>query len=261
MHRFFLPLDAFTGDPSRGTVTAIRFPNEFANQIRRVLRLRTGERVITLDNLGHEYETEIVMDGGKQVSGIVHRCAVGTRELPYALTLLTPLTRREKFEWILQKCTEAGVTRFIPTVSERSLVQSLDDVEAKRERWERIVREAAEQAQRSRIPVLTRGMTLADALRAEDRETGEKTPVILKLICWEETIEPSLKQVLSGVSGERVKDVRVAVGPEGGYAAEEIAQARDAGWQDVSLGSRIYRAETAALASVILTIYGLEKDS
>lgn len=246
MHRFFIPKDAFQAE-------SVLFPDESANQIRRVLRLRDGERVAVLDGEGRAFEVS-VLTAGKAVIGKIERPLPADHEVPYQLTLLAPLTRREKFEYLLQKCTEAGVTRFLPTVSERSLVQDPHDADEKRSRWEKILKEAAEQSGRDRIPSLMNAQHLREALMIPTASES------IKLIFWEEADSGSaLRKVFAARrSTVPVADVVLAVGPEGGYSEAEVDFARDHGWQVVSLGKRIYRMETAALASVVLTNYGLE---
>lgn len=245
MHRFFVPKDAFQAE-------SVVFPEESANQIRRVLRLRDGERVAALDGDGRAVEVS-VSTVGKTVIGKIERDLPTDHEVLYRLTLLAPLTRREKFEYLLQKCTEAGVTRFLPTVSERSLVQDPRDADEKRTRWEKILKEAAEQSSRDRVPELMNAMQLRDAL------TIQAASEAIKLLFWEEADAGSaIRDVFAErVSAAPVTDVLLAVGPEGGYSEAEAAFARDHGWRIVSLGKRIFRMETAALASVILTNYSL----
>lgn len=245
MYRFFVPKDAFQAE-------SVVFPEESANQIRRVLRLRDGERVAALDGDGRAVEVS-VSTVGKTVIGKIERDLPTDHEVPYRLTLLAPLTRREKFEYLLQKCTEAGVTRFLPTVSERSLVQDPRDADEKRTRWEKILKEAAEQSSRDRVPELMNALNLQEALMIETAADA------LKLIFWEEAEAGSaLRDIFEARrNAEPVQDVVLAVGPEGGYSEAEVTFARTHGWRVVSLGKRIYRMETAALASVVLTNYGL----
>lgn len=245
MHRFFLPPDRFSAQQ-------VTFPIETATQIRRVLRLESGTRVVALDNSGRSFMVRISIVG-KDVIGEIESVVLNEdHEPPYRLTLLTPLTRREKFEWILQKCTEAGATRFIPTVSERSLVRLADEGPEKRERREKIIREAAEQSSRSRIPELNDALNFTDAL------TFPSEADALKILFWEKADETTLKTLLGETVARGVPaDVFLAVGPEGGYSDAEAAAARDAGWKIVTLGKRILRMETAALAAVLLINYGL----
>ncbi len=252
MHRFFLPADSFSSD-------TVFFPPETANQIRRVLRLRNGERVVALKREGRGFLVELTVDD-RAVQGRIVGEAESGHETPYRMTLLTPVTRREKFEWILQKCTEAGVGRFLPTISERSLIRSAADLAGKRERWEKIILEAAEQSGRDRVPELMEPMTFDAAVGPRPAASPAGSGFgPLKILFWEEAEELTLRALLEGTRRTGTpSDVYLAVGPEGGYGAGEAAAARAAGWRIATLGKRILRMETAALAAVLLTNYGLE---
>ena len=252
MHRFFLPADSFSSD-------TVFFPPEMANQIRRVLRLRNGERVVALKREGRGFLVELTAVD-KTVQGKIVGEAEAGHETPYRLTLLTPVTRREKFEWVLQKCTEAGVGRFLPTISERSLIRSAADLGGKRERWEKIILEAAEQSGRDRVPELMEPMTFDAAVGPRPAASPAGSGFgPLKVLFWEEAEELTLRALLEGTRRTGTpSDVYLAVGPEGGYGAGEAAAARAAGWRIATLGKRILRMETAALAAVLLTNYGLE---
>ena len=252
MHRFFLPADSFSSD-------TVFFPPETANQIRRVLRLRNGERVVALKREGRGFLVELTAVD-KTVQGKIVGEAEAGHETPYRLTLLTPVTRREKFEWVLQKCTEAGVGRFLPTISERSLIRSAADLGGKRERWEKIILEAAEQSGRDRVPELMEPMTFDAAVGPRPAASPAGSGFgPLKVLFWEEAEELTLRALLEETRRTGTpSDVYLAVGPEGGYGAGEAAAARAAGWRIATLGKRILRMETAALAAVLLTNYGLE---
>ena len=245
MNRFFVEPDAISG-------TQVTIPDETAAQIRKVLRLKEGTRVQFLDNRGWVYDSEIHYLSEKQLSAEVLEKRPAENEPDVCISLYVGLTQREKFEWMLQKCTEAGVGRVIPMVTERSLIRSTADVAAKRERWEKILKEASEQCGRGRIPVLCPAVTFPEAVR-------QGSSADLKLFCWEEEKQRSLREQLQALP-HRPKEIAVMVGPEGGFSGEEAQSARAAGWQPVTLGKRIYRMETAALAAVMLTLYELENE-
>lgn len=244
MHRFFIPPEYFSA-------SEVSFPHETANQIRRVLRLEDGTRVVALDHSGRSFSVRLSIVG-KEVIGGIEAELQEDHETPYRLTLLTPLTRREKFEWMLQKCTEAGVGRFVPIVSERSLVRLTDEGDEKRDRRVKILREAAEQSSRTRVPELSAAVTLTEALNLPADAAA------LKIFFWEKAEDVTLKSILTETALKPLPtQVFLAVGPEGGFSDAEAAAARDAGWRIVTLGKRILRVETAALAAVLLTNYGL----
>ena len=239
MHRFFLPPDAFQDE-------IIIFPTETAQQIQRVLRLLNGEKVTALDNLGWQYSVELTEVSRGQVSGRVLGKSCVLSEPPVHLSMYLCLTQREKFEWMLQKCTEVGAAEFTPVLSSRSLVQDKHAYENKHSRWERIIQEAAEQSGRGKIPRLNLPLDYATAV-----ETAKAKNDIC-LVAWEEENTLRLPDVLHGMSAGA--NLALLIGPEGGLTAEEVNQAVHTGWKVVSLGPRILRMETAAVVSAALVI-------
>jgi 16S rRNA (uracil1498-N3)-methyltransferase len=163
------------------------------------------------------------------------------------------MTQRAKFEWILQKGVELGVTSFIPVITDRSLVRETAGGVRKTERWEKILQEAAEQCARGRIPEMHPAVPFVQALK--DGKKGNA----LCLIAWEKETGRSLKDSLSRLDHARPTSVAAMIGPEGGFADEEAHLAIEQGWQPVSLGRRILRMETAALALTTLIMYELEE--
>ena len=241
MHRFFLPAQSLRAE-------TVQFPDDTARQVRSVLRLRPGQRVIGLDNEGFAYTLELV-EVGQQVRAAVVERTPATGEPRTRLTLYLGLTQREKFEFVLQKAVELGAAAVVPVITSRALVQDARDVEKKTERWQRILQEAAEQSGRGRIPALGAPLRFDAAVQAA-RGSHD-----LALIAWEEEDSLSLGAALA--SAEQRGRVAVFVGPEGGFSEEEIGLAQEAGVQPVTLGPRILRMETAAMAAVALVMYEL----
>jgi 16S rRNA (uracil1498-N3)-methyltransferase len=246
MHRFFLP-PSFIGND------AVTFPSKTSHQIVRVLRLRQAEKVVVLDNLGWEYDVELVEVDREMVTGNIFAKRQVMSESKVKVGLYLGLTQREKFEWMLQKCTEIGASEFIPMITSRSLVQDMSEVERKRERWESILQEAAEQSGRGYIPMLHPAQAFTAALLDSARFS-------LKLIPWDEEkahhIDAAIKTPFAGNPSEF--SVAVLIGPEGGFSGGEIDQAMKAGLQPVTLGPRILRMETAAIVSTALIINAAE---
>lgn len=246
LNRFFLPF------PISGT-QSINFPAATSHQIARVLRLKPGEHVIILDGSGDEMEVVLEEITPQSTSGqiISRRPARGE---PHArLVLIVGLTQREKFEWILQKCTEVGVSAFIPVITTRSLAQDPKDAIHKLERWQKIVQEAAEQSGRGRIPTIQAPCKLPAAL----------TPPVqneLRLLAWEEEHAHSLPAVVNAARLTQPPHVTILIGPEGGITIEEAEMAKAADFQAITLGSRILRMETAAIAATVLSLHALGED-
>jgi 16S rRNA (uracil1498-N3)-methyltransferase len=227
MHRFFVD----TAPAERAFLTG-----EHARQIATVLRLKPGERVILVaDLVDHEVELQAVAPA--QVTGkVVARRPVGT-ELPFRLTLAVPLLKGDRSEEVIEAASQLGVSRFVPFTSTRSVVRELSA--SKRERWQKIAREAAETAHRGAIPRVDELVPWGALFVHLDGQI---------VVCWEEATGPRL------VEASRNGDVSIVTGPEGGLSAEEIEAARSHDAAIVSLGRRILRAETAAIAAVAMLV-------
>jgi 16S rRNA (uracil1498-N3)-methyltransferase len=161
--------------------------------------------------------------------------------------------KAQKFEWVLQKGTELGVAEFVPVVCSRSIVGDLEDANRKLGRWQRVIREAAEQSRRGRLPVLQPALLFDQACQAARQSGG------LGLVPWEGERAAGLKSALAaaGAVGGQPGSVNLFIGPEGGLSIEEIETARRYGLQAVSLGPRILRAETAGLVAAAAILYEL----
>ena len=242
MHRFFLSPELIQTDH-------LLFPIETAHQISRVLRLSVGRTIQVLDGLGTEYLVELDYVGEDRVSGKVIDSKKEDTEPKTFVRLLVGLTQREKFEWILQKCTEIGVSDFVPMITSRSLVQSPDGVANKYPRWQKIIREAAEQSHRGIIPNLEPVQLFSEVVK------NQLTSETAGLIFWEEEQQTGLKKFLERTSN---RQFNLIVGPEGGFTPDEVSLAQRSGYKSVSLGKRILRLETAALFAAGLVIFELE---
>ncbi len=161
------------------------------------------------------------------------------------------MLKAQKFEWVLQKGTELGLVEFIPVICDRSVVGDLEDVNRKLGRWGRVIREAAEQSGRGRLPVLRPAILFGQACQRAMRSGG------LGLVPWEGEKETSLKSALTG--GEEEDDppfsISIFIGPEGGLTPEEIQVARRYSLRPISLGPRVLRAETAGLVATSAILY------
>lgn len=238
MHRFFVPPGAIRGG-------RVEFPRPTADQMRNVLRIAPGDRVIALPGDGWECEVEVDAIGKSGASGRVLDRRPNEREPRLTLTLYQCLLKKDHFEWVLQKCTEIGVTRFVPVVSARTVVRGEEASPAKTERWARILAEAAEQSGRGRIPALSGVMSLPDAL-------ADCAAHDLKAIAWEEEETDTLATLAAGAAPA---GIGLIVGPEGGFSADDIALARARGIHPVTLGRRTLRAETAAVVFAALALH------
>jgi 16S rRNA (uracil1498-N3)-methyltransferase len=227
-----------------------------AHQVRNVLRLRPGDRVVVLDDTGWECEVELREVERDVVSGQVIAERQSRGEPRTRITLYQAALKARKFEFVLQKGTELGIVEFVPLVCERSVVGDVSEIDVRQDRWRRIIREAAEQSHRGRLPVLrpTAMLTLA----CQEAVNGSS----LTLILSENEPVTTLKQALErGVSSSELQSpvtIGLFVGPEGGFTTEEVYLAAQYGAQPVGLGPRILRAETAGLAAAAAVLYALE---
>jgi 16S rRNA (uracil1498-N3)-methyltransferase len=243
MQRFFVPAQWL--EEEEVTITG-----PLVHRLRNVLRLRRGSHVLLLDNSGWEHEMEIANVTSQRIEGrIVHK-SLAVAEPRTKITLYQALLKLDRFEWVLQKNTELGVVGFVPMITERCIIGSLEDIsKTKTERWWRILMEAAEQSGRARLPTLRPAVMFPTA--CEDAARGGLT-----LIPWEEEKERSLRSVLR--EAERPPfSINLFVGPEGGFTPEELAQAQRYGARPVTLGPRILRAETAGLVAAAAILHEL----
>ncbi len=232
-HRFFVDEDV---------VEEVVLGGDQAHQIANVLRLKPGEQ-ITLVRGGVESLVVIDSVDADHVRGRCISKRVAGAEPQVRLTLALPILRGDRTEEVIEAVTQLGVSRIVPFVSTRSILRSLPD--AKRQRWTRVAREAAETARRGRVPAIDEPHPwdrLFDALDA---------PV---LIAWESEALVKLREAVPDTT-----QLSLVIGPEGGLSMEEIALAREHHAVTMSLGSRNLRSETAAIAAVAQVMGILER--
>jgi 16S rRNA (uracil1498-N3)-methyltransferase len=237
MRRFFVPSQNLLVDP-------VPLPEEVVHHLGAVLRLSVGEEILLLDGAGRLCLCRLESLGRRAGTARVLECRQESESV-LPIRLLQGLPKGDKMDLVLQKGTELGLSTFTPVLAERS-VPSADRGEKRRQRWERIIREAAQQSRRVSLPRLDNLVPLADALQT----CGED----LRLLLWEEESRP----LAASIPAAAPRSAVVLVGPEGGFSAAEVALARRAGFMPVSLGPRILRSETAGLAitAILQYLYG-----
>lgn len=244
MTRFFIDGNKIIGN-------IVHFPDDLAHQITHVLRLDTGDLVDVLDNSGMIHKVRLEVDSNaRSVTGKVLASALENTEPKHQIALCFGLSTREKVEWILQKATEIGVSKFFPFISSRTLVQSTVLSEHKRARWERIMREAAEQSHRARLPELNPPLDFDDCVSAVVEACD------LCLIAWENA-SPISDRLPQWIQPGQDQSIGLMVGPEGGFSENEVHIAKSMGCQVISLGNRILRMETAAIVLPAIVFYKL----
>ena len=177
------------------------------------------------------------------------------------VTLLLAVFKFDRMEWAIEKATELGVARIIPIITRRSEKHLAQAAPKRTERWRRIAREAAQQSRRSDVPVIEEAISLRAAVK---RETNAVRLVLAeqeRTTTLRDALDQALTQTLkesTDTARDESPELHIAVGPEGGWAAEEEALFDAEGWKPVSLGPRILRAETAAITALAVTAALLE---
>jgi len=221
------------------TDTAVIVGDDAAH-IAKSLRMRVGESLTVCDEAGFDYLCEIAEVSPTQVTANVLQKTATQSEPSVKVTLYQGLPKSDKMEWIIQKAVELGVHEIVPVATARSIVK-LDekDGERKRVRWQRIADEAAGQSGRGKRPTVCAPISMA---QAETRLKGEHT-----LVFYE-----GGGQTVSALLSDTSDAVSIVIGPEGGFAPEEIDRLCANGAVCATLGPRILRCETAPVAALAM---------
>jgi 16S rRNA (uracil1498-N3)-methyltransferase len=209
-----------------------------AHHLAAVRRFGPGDRVVLFNGDGHEYPAEVVSADRKRSVLTVLEVDPADRELPFPLVVAAALPKGDRADFLIEKLTELGVTRFVPLATARAVVQPKD---AKVEKFERAVVEASKQCGRNRLMVMD-----PPARWDEFAARAEGLPAV-RVILHPPEHGRGLEDLLTATI--RAGGITVAVGPEGGFTDAEVATAEAAGWVRVSLGPRVLRVETAAVAA------------
>lgn len=229
LHRFFINPEFI-----QGKNIAISDKNLLL-QLKNVLRLKIGSEVIFLDNSGKEYKTVIESLSDLGIKGRIIEIAENKNEPELKIALYQSLCKKDKFEWVLQKGTEIGISEFIPIITERTEKLGLDF-----ERCGKILKESAEQSERGIIPKLSE---ITDFSKAIKSAAGEKI-----------LLDRSGKSMKFYALNPKTYTLNVFVGPEGGFTDEELKLAKENSVKIISLGSRILRTETAGLVAAAILL-------
>lgn len=241
-YRFFL-------DPTSVSAGQVSFPAGISNQITRVLRLSRGAEVLVLDGSGRELVVELDVVGSLS-TGHVSEERMNQAEPNAAVHVFPAVLRAKRLELVFQKCTEVGAASFTMVECERSMS---DAPSASRlDRFHEIVREAAEQSGRGRVPVLNGVRHLTEALR--------NAPALPLIFSGGGDSDLTAAQLLPVLARCGCSSVSIFTGPEGGFSPQELQAAWEQGHPIVSLGPRTLRAETAAIVATALALHHLEKE-
>lgn len=246
MQRYFV-------EPEQFGVQDVIITGEDARHIGRVMRSKPGDKLIVSDGVSREVLVEIKTIESHEVTAEILDVLPSSGEPWLQVTVAQSLPKGDKMEVVIQKCTEIGASRFVPFLSARTVVQYDSKKEEKRlSRWQKIAKEAAEQAHRSKIPGVD-GPVKWNELLAAFKEYD------LVCLCYEKEDGRALREVLkpmvAELDAEQTYNIAVVVGPEGGFSEEEVQEAEAAGAKSVGLGRRILRTETAAMAALTCIMY------
>jgi len=221
-HRFFISPNVIQGE------RIFLDDAEIFNQLKKVLRAGADSQVLFLDGSGKEYKTIIKQLSNSAIEGEVIEVAENQNELESKITLYQAICKKDKFEWILQKGTELGMTNFAPMITNRTEKLGLN-----RERAKKILKEAAEQSERGIVPSLGNIQNFEDSLKSAQ---GEK--------------------ILLDRPGDDIKNypptanrytLSLFIGPEGGWTEKELDLAKNSGAKIISIGKTVLRTETAGI--------------
>jgi len=203
-----------------------------ARHLAAVMRVQIGDEVVLFDGSGVEFTARVTATRKQAVELAIFERREISRELPFSLTLAVALPKGERQKWLVEKATELGVTRLTPLVTERGVAQP---VESALDRLRRSVIEASKQCGRNRLLEIAPPAIAAELFATAPQSIGR-------------LIADPTGQSLAQVEIQTNNDICAAIGPEGGFSPAELAAATTLGWRPVSLGSRILRVETAAVA-------------
>jgi len=221
--------------------SVLELPADTASHLAKVLRARSGDEIVLFNGDGREFAAAIEAVRGPRVSVAIGDARSVDRESPLAVTLVQCVPRGDRMDIIVQKAVELGVARIVPVLSQRSVVR-LDPAQSQSRaaHWRAVAVGACEQCGRNRLPAVEPAQPLLNYLGASNPGTG------LKLV-FEPDSESHARTAVHDPAGA----AEIAIGPEGGFASDELEAFRIAGYSRVRLGPRVLRTETAAIAALV----------
>jgi len=247
--RFYAPPGAFAAD-----LNEVTLESDEARHLRDVLRLKPGDEVYVFNGDGKEFHCRVEESRRDNARlKVIGEVDPARPESPLRLTLAVALLKGEKFDLVVQKATELGVTRVVPVVTKLADIRLRDASDATKRvaRWQRIALEAAKQSGRAVVPEIAGPMSfesvIHDASKSQDISRNGELNCLMFSEREGESIETAIPKLPA-----KLTMLMALIGSEGGWTDEELAAARQAGWTTVTLGGRTLRAETAAIAVAVL---------
>jgi 16S rRNA (uracil1498-N3)-methyltransferase len=225
------------------TPTTATLTGDQATHLARVLRAEPGQIYDVVAN-GFLHRAEIATVTDAEVHFLLHEELESDAALP--LHLLLAVFKFDHMEWAIEKATELGIARITPLLARRTEKHLAQSASKRVERWRRIALEASKQSRRTTIPEIADPIPLRQALEQEQSPTRI-------LLSETEQATSITAALLKAKSSSQETDTALAIGPEGGWTPEEITLFAQHDWQPVTLGPRILRAETAAIAAIAIT--------
>lgn len=246
MYRFYISEEQVIGNQ-------ITITGSDVNHICNVLRMETGDWVVACNGQGKDYVSRIFSMGREKVVLQVEKVQETGTELPAKITLFQGIPKKDKMEFIIQKAVELGVSRIVPVFTKRCVVKLADGNKTakKLERWQAIAESAAKQCDRGIIPLVHAPVMLEEAFDMAKLLEYNMIPYELQ-----DGINQSREIVAAAC---RESSVGIFIGPEGGFVAEEVKKAMEAGIRPITLGKRILRTETAGMALLAIMMFQMQR--
>jgi len=246
---------------------------DVAHHLKRVLRARIGEKITLCNGKSMDFYCEITRL--EPLTLVIEHCQESKTELPCKIILYQGMLKSDKLEWIIQKSIELGVHSIVPVYTKHSVVRKPSGQDTKMIRYQKIAESAASQSMRGIIPIVHSPIPWEEAFK---KAIADKPANRLTIAAHEKEQSQTLKNMfyealLSGdqyfsntasnittqnTSAETSKEIGLWIGPEGGFSEDEIKAMESFGFQLVSLGPRILRAETAAIAALAQIVIMIE---
>ena len=235
-------MSTFFVSPDSVTPPTIRITGDLLHHLRDSLRLHQGTSLTLNDGCGTRYRVEVTQVGSQAIDSRILDQQTEPARHTSPIVLGQALIKGDKMDWVMQKATELGVETLVPLHCAHSVIKlNPERLEHQRSRWERIVRDAAQQSERWTIPTIADPLDLAQVCR-------HYASAPLKAILTERSSGPSLAAI--PLPQDHQPPIILLVGPEGGWAEDEQRVAQEQGFLPLTLGPRILRAETAAIAAL-----------
>ena len=221
------------------------------HHIKDVMRFKRDDKIVVVyDN--KKYLCSLLFENDDVFAKIIEPIEDDLSIYP-KITLIYGLPKTEKFELVLQKATELGVSTIVPFLSQRSIIRLDEDKASKKLiRWNKIVKEASEQSRRNDIPLITSPITIKDL----EKHLGD-----IKLVADERMYHEGVNSFDNAIKDlKNKKSISIIVGPEGGFDDKEFKEFDKLGIVPVSLGKRILRSETACIYALSILEYFKERD-